>query len=140
MTVFVRDPPPVPELPPLLRSHGRKRKPKTPVKDSSWYVQRGPKPSSKSPKWYSHDLRNAHLIRHRILQERRAAGDYDRPVLTNYARGMIAIHDGRVTSDAVRLAGSWHAGRRVTMLAEMISNNFVDLTGEAGLTAHVTPE
>lgn len=87
ITRFVRDPEPPPPAP--LRSHDypviRSKRIAPP---RSRRFRRGDLPVE----WKDqpNDLRMAHIVRHNELVRRRAAGLYDTPKLTPYARGLVA--------------------------------------------------
>lgn len=97
ITRFVRDPAPV-----KLRSHDVVEKklprigrpPRAPEPPADWQV-RIANPARERIDWDSEPnyLRLGHLVDHNRLLARRAAGDYDRPVLTPYALGLLAAHE-----------------------------------------------
>ena len=110
---FVRDGPPAPGPLPLLRFNGKLTA--SPAKPE---LAKG----KTKDKWFATDLRDAHLILHKRMLEKRARGIYDKIELTPYAIGLLAIREtGSLPEhDAIAHAHSVLNDHRVAILSESI--------------------
>lgn len=114
-TTFVRDEPVTPQPVPRARDVPKKK------------VRTGPKPGKVLPRSDDFDEDKSRMIRanhwadHRRLLERRAAGDYDRPVPSDYARKLIRAKEmeeksgARTEVECLILAAMGHAARELAI-------------------------